>query len=344
MIRASFLAALAVSPFLLPFGLDAQGPAQDSPGWQEGRGWGWIWGPEDEVGALNHMSDQTRKAALGLVKEGQIYDLGVTFSRNSFVWPGHNRSEVMSFRSPDGIRRMGDLEFTRPELNPAGVRWHSCALFLSDNVATQIDALGHLVSGEQTHGYNGIPLDELGGDFGVRKLDAAGIPPIVNRAVLLDIAGLKGVDALPSSYGISPADIDAATQRQGVEMRVGDIVFVRTGTLRYWGEDGADHAKITEHDSAGLTLETARYLIEQKGAMALGSDTSGLEVSPAPEGSDTFVPVHQYLLIQQGVHLLEFHNMEDLARDQVWEFCYMAATNKIAGATAGFSLRPIAMR
>jgi hypothetical protein len=56
------------------------------------------------------------------------------------------------------------------------------------------------------------------------------------------------------------------------------------------------------------------------------------------------MPVHNYLLIQQGVHIGEFHYLEDLARDRVYEFCYFCATNKVKGSTAGFVLRPVAMR
>jgi hypothetical protein len=56
------------------------------------------------------------------------------------------------------------------------------------------------------------------------------------------------------------------------------------------------------------------------------------------------MPVHNYLLIQQGVHIGEFHFLEDLARDRAYEFCYVAATNKIRGTTAGFALRPLALR
>jgi len=121
-------------------------------------------------------------------------------------------------------------------------------------------------------------------------------------------------------------------------------VLFRTGAMRYWGEDGADQELLKEHDSAGITLETARYLVEQFGSMLVGSDTSGLEVSPAPEGSDTFIPAHKYLIVEQGVHIGEFHYLEDLARDKVYEFCYMATTNKIAGTTAGFALRPVGVK
>ena len=96
-----------------------------------------------------------------------------------------------------------------------------------------------------------------------------------------------------------------------------------------WGSDGDDHAKIGEHDSAGITLETAKLLVEQHGAMLIGSDTSGLEVAPAAMGSDSFIPVHKYLLVEQGVHIGEFHNLEDLVR----------TTRSMSSATSAASTR-----
>jgi len=56
------------------------------------------------------------------------------------------------------------------------------------------------------------------------------------------------------------------------------------------------------------------------------------------------MPVHNYLLIEQGVHIAEFHNLEELASAGVDEFCYVCTTAKIKGTTAGFALRPIAIR
>lgn len=313
-------------------------------GWREGVGWGWIWGEDDEVGALNAMSPETVRDAVGLVREGKIYDLGVRYSRNSFKWPGHSPAEVMTFRSPEGVKRQADVPVIDPAINPIAQAWHSCALFISDNVGTQIDGLAHVTVGEDNHWYNGFRESDWGGNFGVRKCDATTIPPVAARGVMLDIAGLKELDALPSSYGITPADVDAALEAQRIELRVGDVVLFRTGTLRYWGADGADHEKLTEHDSAGITLETAKYLVEKFGAMMIGSDTSGLEQNPPPSGSASFIPVHNYLLIEQGVHILEFHYLEDLARDGVYEFCYACSTNNIVGTTAGFTLRPMAIR
>jgi len=337
----SFVSLIAV--FVLGVGFAWQS-GEAEPGWQRGRGWGWIWGAEDEVGALNHMSDASRLAALSLIKEGKVYDLGITYSRNSFVWPGHSPGEVMTYRSPEGIERQGDHEFAGSEANPAGVAWHSCALFVSDNVATQIDSLAHITVGEDDHWYNGFTEAKAGGDFGVQRCSAAGIPPVVNRAVLLDIAGLEGVDSLPPLFAITPDHCRRAMERQGVEVEVGDLVFVRTGAIRHWGEEGADHEAIKTHDSAGITLATARFLVEELGAMGVGSDTSGVECGDPGEDADTFVPVHKYLLVEQGVHLFEFHDLEELAADGVWEFCYVGLTNKIAGTAAGFAMRPIALR
>lgn len=129
-----------------------------------------------------------------------------------------------------------------------------------------------------------------------------------------------------------------------VELRPGDVVLFRTGTLRYWGKDGSDHERLAQHDSAGISLTTAKYLIEQFGAMLIGADTSGLELQPLLVDQGTFIPVHNYLLIEQGVHIGEFHFLEDLARDKVYEFCYICSTSKIAGTAAGFTLRPMALR
>jgi kynurenine formamidase len=217
-------------------------------------------------------------------------------------------------------------------------------MFLSDNVGTQIDGLAHITTGDDNHWYNGFKEADWGGNFGVRKCDVPTIPPIITRGVLIDVAGLRKVDALPSHYRITADDLKAALEKQKTTLHPGDTVLIRTGTLRYWGKNGADHDKIRQHDSAGIDLAAARWLVEQQGAILIGSDTSGLEWGPPPGEKAEFIPVHHYLLIQQGVHIGEFHYLEDLAREKVYEFCYICSTNKIRGATAGFTLRPIAVR
>jgi kynurenine formamidase len=334
----------------MAIGFLANGQQSQLKKWQKGKGWGWVWGKEDEVGALNELTDASRLAALRLADRGKVYDLGVLYDRTSYKWPGHSPGEIISFRTPEGVKRQGDL----PDIvnnNESKTAWHSAALFISDNVATQIDGLGHATEGDDDHWYNGFTEKQWGGNWGPRKADAATIPPIIARGVLIDVAGSKGLDALPGNYQITVADLEQALQKQKTQLNPGDVVLIRTGTLRYWGETGGDHAKIAAHDSAGISVETAKWLVEQNGAIMICSDTSGVEYQPSSEDAKafrdkyrSFMPLHNYLLIQQGIHIGEFHYLEDLARDRAYEFCYVACTNKIKGAAAGFTMRPIAIR
>ena len=62
---------------------------------------------------------------------------------------------------------------------------------MNDNVATQIDGLGHITHGPKNEFYNGFSSDQWGGDFGLRKADATTIPPIVARDVLVDVAAFR---------------------------------------------------------------------------------------------------------------------------------------------------------
>jgi kynurenine formamidase len=313
-------------------------------GWVKGKGWGWIWGKDDEVGSLNAMTDASRAAALAMVKKGEVFDLGLTYSRNSYKWPGHSPGEIITFRSPDGISRMMDPDAPPASANADRIFWHSAALFINDNVATQIDGLCHITAGADFHWYNGFKESEWGGDWGPRKCDATTIPPVIARGVLIDVAAFKKVDALPAHTVITTQDLKDTLAAQGVALKPGDVVLVRTGTARYWGAEGADHAKISEHDSAGPDLDATRWLVEDQGAMMVGSDTSGYEVSPPPGHPGTSIPVHRYLLVDQGVHIGEFHNLDGLSQAKAFTFCYIAMTNRIKGTAAGFTMRPIALR
>ncbi len=304
-------------------------------GWEKGKGWGWIWGAEDEIGALNAITPVSVLASLKLVKKGRVCDLGVMVDRRSFRWAGHAPTEITSYRTPHGERARGD-----DVPGPNDPRWHSTLIFTSDNIGTHLDGLGHITvgTGPDTHWYNGFKEHQYGGDFGVSKAGADKYPPIVARGVLVDVAAWKQVDALPAHYAITPQDIEQALAWEKVELRLGDVVLVRTGTGRFWGETGADHEALACHDTAGISLETARWLIEQFGPIMIGSDTSTVEVMPYAGES-----VHVYALVEQGVPLGELHWLEGLSGERAYEFAYFATTNKIKGAAAGIAMRPVAI-
>jgi kynurenine formamidase len=275
------------------------------------------------------------------VKTGRVFDLGVRVDRTSYKWPGHSPTEILSFRSPPGLRTGKDIDGFQRDARNLG--FHSCALFISDNVGTQIDGLGHITTGADNHWYNASREADHAGDFGITRADADSIPPIIGRAVLIDVAGWKMLDALPSNFAIGPQELQASLAAQGTQLAPGDIVLIRTGTLRHWGATGADHRLIARHDSAGLTLAGAKWLVEEQGAVFIGADTSGLEVGSDPALPGRAIPVHEYLLIEQGVHIGEFHFLEELARNKVYRFTYVAMTNRLKGTVAGTALRPIAI-
>jgi kynurenine formamidase len=310
----------------------------NAAGWKRGEGWGWIWGDDDQVGALNAVTQESILASLATVRAGRVFDLGVTVDRGSYLSRFHVHTEVLSFRTSEGLER----EFEEAGTPTGGVSFNTSVVVISDHAGSQIDGLCHATFGDDHHWYNGYRSGDARGDFGTTRAAVSGMPPIILTGVLVDIAGHLGRASLDAGFGIGPDLLEAALDAQGTQIVPGEAVFVRTGTLRHWGDAGHDHDAIGAPDTAGLTLEGARWLVEEQGAILVGSDTSTVEVMPPLDG-DNASPVHKYFLVDQGVHMAEFHNLEELARERVYRFCYVALTPKILGTTGGFALRPIAI-
>jgi kynurenine formamidase len=133
------------------------------------------------------------------------------------------------------------------------------------------------------------------------------------------------------------ADLREALKRQGTALRPGDVVLVRTGVMTLW----PDQAKYRLEDQAGLSLEAAQWLVEGQKAMLLGADNFGVESFPS-KNPDNFVPIHTYLFAERGVSIMEVLWLEDLAKDQVYEFLFIASPLKLRGATAS-PIRPLAI-
>ena len=161
-------------------------------------------------------------------------------------------------------------------------------MFISDNVATQIDGLAHITAGSDYHWYNGFKESEWGGDWGPRKCDASDDsadhrPGRAGRRRRLS----RSLTRCRGTPGSREKTSKTRSHGRACALAPGDVVLVRTGTGRFWGEDGADHAKIGEHDSAGVDLEGTKWLVEDQGAIMVGSDTRGYEVNPAPDSPGT---------------------------------------------------------
>jgi len=284
------------------------------------------WGPADEIGTLNMMTDGSRLEVLKQIASGQIYDLGVDL----FVG------------MPTCCAPFGDPTFQifmthTPAQDPSKelLSYSGDGISLYTHTGTHIDALNHF----GLHGkiWNQVSAKDALGVRGWTKSGADKYPPIIARGVLIDVAKSKSVQYLPSSYAITVADLQDALKKQGTTLRPGDVVLTRTGVMALW----PDPAKYRLADQAGLSLEAAQWLVEGQKAMLVGADNFGVESFPSKD-PENFVPVHSYLQAEQGVSLLEALWLEDLSKDQVYEFVFIASPLKLRGATAS-PIRPFAI-
>ena len=293
------------------------------------------WGPDDELGALNRMTDASRAAVLARIEGGRVYDLGVDYFVGMPSWHllGDPRYQYWLTHTPRGTA-VDDPAGVGHEQNEL-VAYTGDAVSFYTHMGTHIDALNHFgLNGEV---YNGFRADEHLGDRGWRKTGAETIPPIIARGVLIDVASSKQVETLPDSYGITVEDLEEALRKQRIELQPGDIVLVRGGRMRAWPDDAGYVA-----DQPGLSLAAAKWLAEEQQVTAIGGDNLSLEHFPVDDGSPTWVPVHTYLLAQAGVPIIEVVNLEELAADGVYEFAFIAASLKFRGASAA-PFRPLAL-
>ena len=285
------------------------------------------WGPTDEIGTLNMMTEASRFNILKHVANGKVYDLAVDLfvcmpdcCSAAFCDPTYQMWMI------HGPARSGGEEL---------LSHSSEAISMNTHTGTHIDTLSHF----GLHGeiWNGVSADEALGVRGWAKSGADKYPPIVARGVLIDVAKAKNVEHLPVSYSITVEDLKEALEKQGTTLSPGDVVLVRTGQMGLW----PDKSKLTFFQQSGLSLEAAQWLAEEQKAMVLGADNLGLESFPS-KNPDNFAPVHYYLLAEKGVSFIELLWLEELSRDEVYEFAFITAPLKLRGAT-GSPIRPLAI-
>lgn len=206
------------------------------------------------------------------------------------------------------------------------------SIALGSHVGTHIDALAHFSKDGKLHG--GVEAESVqsyGG--GVEKHGVETIPPVARRGVLLDVAAARGVDILPQDASLGPTELEDVAGKQGVEIRAGDVVVVRTGWATLWGDA---RAYINGVKNPGPNEEAARWL-SSKGIYAGGSDTVAFEFVPSRS-----MPVHIHFLVESGVHIIEALDLEGLAAAKRYEFAFVAAPLKLVGGT-GAPVRPLAL-
>jgi kynurenine formamidase len=184
--------------------------------------------------------------------------------------------------------------------------------------------------------YNCFKLGDIGTRSGFKKLGVEHVGALMTRGVLIDVAGLKGVDMLPTSYVVTPDDLRAALARAGQRLEPGDAVIIRTGWSKLMGEDNQRYGSA----NAGIGIAAAQWLLTQD-PMLIAADNCCVEVRPSEPPHS--LPVHAMMLIQHGIYLAENLVLEQLAAAQAHEFAFIVQPLKIKGAT-GSAIAPIAVR
>src|SRR3989440_5425286 len=161
---------------------------------------------------------------------------------------------------------------------------------------------------------------------------------IITRGVLLDIARARGVPWLEPGHGVFPEDLEAAERRQGVRVRSGDAVLLRTGYGRARHEGGVA-AGVTQ---AGWHASCLPWLQDREVAL-IGADTPQ-DVQPSGY-KDVLMPVHAVSLVAMGLWLLDNCDLEACATTAAelgqWDFHLAVAPVRFAG-TSGSPVNPIA--
>lgn len=291
---------------------------------------------DDELGAVHATMASDVVAALSIAKKGQVYDLDSGRWPGMPLFPAHPPFIVTSYRSPHGWRNQHDYDDWLGD-NRANMGLNTEIIIGSVHTGTHLDALSHITCGPDSHWHGGYAEADFLGDFGPLTAEASSIPPFICRGVLIDVPAYKGVDILEGKYLITLEDIEGALRTQGTEVRQGDAVLIRTGYMQAWG---VDPERTARHYGAGIGHDVAVYLGE-RGVMLVGGDTEAVEVNPSVDPHNPH-PVHIELLVERGIHIMELVHVEDLARDNVYEFLFMCLPLRIIGAT-GSMVRPVAI-
>ena len=242
-------------------------------------------------------AEDRRLAALSVVREGRLYDLGRVLDERAPVFPGRHFRQLLV-----------------PNAKPIGsLNWVADIVSTTTQVGTHLDALCHLSENGRIHG--GHAVADVAGPSGFTEHGIETVPQIVTRGWLVDSRGehVIGVDAL--------GDIDPAP---------GDAVLFHTG----WG-DHWDEPERYLSGEPGPGVAVAEWLAE-RGVALTGCDTWSYGPVPA-EDPDRPFEVPQILTVRHGVLVVENLDLSALAADGVREFALILTHPKLRGATGAWT-------
>ena len=253
------------------------------------------------------------------------------------LFPGHPTFEVLSYRSPQGIRAAGDTPWG-PVGNEAGLGYMSELVMGTTHSGAHIDAHAHMTVGADDR-WNGGSAQRHLGDFGPLRGDATEIPPLWRRGVLYDVPGQRGVEHLGRGEPVGAAEleeIEAATGVGGGGRRRGARAHRLHAPLARRGADG----RAPRPRSGPVRGAPARRSRRDRRRLGHGDLRGAAGAGPGEPSNPQ--PVHTLLLIERGIYIMESLDLEDLARSGAREFLFVALPLAIRGAT-GSMIDPVAV-
>lgn len=320
----------------------------------EGGGWAPSrYGPTDQRGTFNEVTAAKTAAALRLLDDShpvKTYNLGELMTNGFPAFQTtppriyEQRLTVTGYQPPAGFTEGGGiLQSTEPlGANRVSIHEERFPQGYTYQIVTQLDGLNHIGVGATF--YNGFQGPDIATPTGTTRLGNEHMGPIVTRGILLDVLGLKlaqgatealsesadGDPVLLDNYRITIADLEAAAAQGGIRrIHPGDVVLLRTG----WNKVARSEPERYLAQEPGIYLAEGRYLADRRPAI-IGSDSWGLEVLGNPVVQAAF-PVHQELLVKNGIRIGEGIITDELAADGVYEFVYLTTPQYAKGATAG---------
>lgn len=273
------------------------------------------WGPDDQIGALNNISKDNILAATKLIKQGKKMAMAIETNAQTPAFAPRTYSVTIVKPGQENGQTLGNTKTS----------YHDDILQTWVGIGTQVDGLGHI--GIDNVFYNCTPGIEVTGIGGLKKFGIETFPGVATRGVILDMTGLMGKDIVAEGTAFNQPEIEAALKRQGnMKINKGDVVIFYTGWHKLLGVDNKRNGSV----EPGLGVQGARYLASL-GVSMIGSDTWALEVIPFENAGQVF-HVHQILLAEFGIFILENVVAQQAVNDKVYEGMFTVGPHRTTGS------------
>jgi kynurenine formamidase len=305
------------------------------------KNWG-RWGPDDEIGTLNHTTAEDIVAAARLVRQGKVISLALNFDNHG---PQGAKSKYPALGRINPLHTMlrTGTDAYAGVLDKRGIRAADDMVVMPLQCGTQWDGLGHVFyENYMWNGYDCREVTSAGAQkCGIEKTKNR----MVGRGVFLDVPRALGMDVLPDGHAITSKQLDETAAFHGVRLKKGDFVIVRTGQMEAKLAAGSWDG-YPGGDAPGFSFETLEW-IQRTQLAALASDTWGCEVRPNESEPGINQPWHWITIPIMGLTVGEIFDFaalaKDCAEDGRYEFMFVAPALPITGAV-GSPVNPLAIK